>query len=566
VSVYIPVFVLGYISYNQYGVQLEKAAEAVLSNNLHNNVERLNVWFDEIERRSVDIYSSLALQQLLQATKDGTIAQSEFLYELAKIRQAFAGKYELNIFPADMVTYPSYSVLRNNLPKLKEGWYERALEANGRGFWLFEKTEEYGNRYADFYFIRPIRSLTPGFDNLGVMVIRVPDKTVKERMVANQEYTSFKLMIIDDQGRNVMEPDSRFSYSFFAGTVPPDNRFRLMEDRSGKAGYFTASIPIKVNGWRMAAIIPVSDVLGPIQRIQAYTWLALSISLAVITLLLAMITRSVTVPIKTLVRFMKKVQLGVLDRCRPHADRRDEIGQLVGGYNVMINGMSELLEATKQSEREKRNLELQMLMHQINPHFLYNTLDSIKWKANAAQAAEIADMATSLADLLRFSLNDGKEMTTLEREMEHVKSYVNIEHMRKGDFQVLYHIHPSILNVPFMKLIVQPIVENAIRHGIERQQAGAGKLLISVYRDGQDVVCRIEDNGPGCQSEEMDLLRRLVGSDGEEPIMKRGFGMTNVHRRLRIRFGPPYGLQIDSNRTDGLCVIIRHPYLHNSPM
>jgi two-component system sensor histidine kinase YesM len=565
ISVYIPVFLLGYLSYNRYGQQLEKAAAAFLSDNLQHNVQRVDEWFDEVERRSVDIYTSDQLQQLLLSTKNGMIQQAEFIYELSKIRHLFAGPYDLNIYPVDMDKYPNYSALKNNMPLTDGKWFDQALKSDGRGFWIYETSEEYGVNYADFYYIRAIRSITLGFENLGVMVIRVPSKYVQGRMVSNKQYASYKLTVIDDSGRNLLEPESPFGEAFFGKITMGGQRdqFQLITERN--VDYFADSLPLRYNGWRMAAIIPVTDVIGPIQSIQTYTWIVLSASLAVITLLLAFITRNVTVPIQSLVRYMKKVHQGVLERSLTYAGRRDEIGQLVGGYNSMIGGMQDLLETTRQSEQEKRKLELQMLLHQINPHFLYNTLDAIKWKAQTAQETGIAEMVTSLADLLRFSLNDGMEMTTLEREIEHVKSYVNIEWLRKGGFQVMYHIQPHILNAPYMKLIIQPIVENAIRHGLDGLPNGEGKLLISIYRDGQDIICKVEDNGPGCSQEELDRLNRMLSDGTLVPQNGHGLGMPNVFRRLRVSYGLPYGIHLENKITSGLAVTIRHPLLASSP-
>jgi sensor histidine kinase YesM len=566
ISVYVPVFILGLLSNSRYGHQLEKAAEAFLSDNLQTNARRIDEWFDDVERRSVDIYSAEALQRLLLGAKNGMPQEVDFLYELSKARYALAGPYELNIYPVDLDKYANFSSLIGSMPKLSGDWFEQALQSGGRGFWTYESVEVYGVRRNDYYFIRPIRSLNDQFQNLGVMVIRVPSSLVQNRMVTNERYSRYKLTIIDAVGNNMLQPDSPFNAAFFGDMKTTADDERLQSITSGDTSYYADSLPIRYNNWRLAAIIPESDVLGPIKSIKQYTWLALCASLAIITILLAILTRNVTVPLQTVVRYMRKVRQGVLERCLPYTQRRDEIGQLVGGYNAMIGGMLDLLEGTKQSEREKRKLELQMLMHQINPHFLFNTLDAIKWKAESAQQASIAEMATSLADLLRFSLNEGEEMTTLERELEHVKSYVNIELLRKGGFQIMYHIQPGILNAPFMKLILQPIVENAIRHGMDRLQGGEGKLLVSIYREERDIVSVVEDNGPGAPAAALEQLHRHLSEGTREGGTGRiGLGLRNVHRRLQVSFGESYGLRLENKSTSGLRVIIRHPLLDHTP-
>lgn len=557
VSVYIPVFLLGYLSYNRYGRQLEQATSAYLSDNLTYNAQKMHGLFDEVERRSVEVYSSEDVQELLLLSKADRLQESEFIYEVGRLRLSVPRPYELSIYPADPNRYPNYNVLGHNRPQSGSDWFERALASDGRGFWVFDTVVEFGTAYSDFYFVRPIRFLRPGFENLGVMVIRVPAQAVRDSLVMTDRYAGYSVTIADTAGRDLLQPGSPPDGVVLSQlpTAETAEAFRKLE-LAGKE-YYAETRPLRMNGWMLAATIPVADVQGPIRRVSMYTWLVLLASLAFITVLLAAITRNIALPIQIVVGYMKRVNTGLLERCGRFLTRRDEIGQLVSGYNSMIHGMEELLRATKQAEREKRRLELQMLMHQINPHFLYNTLDSIRWQAETAKERNIAEMVTSLANLLRFSLNEGEEMTTLEREIEHVKSYVSIESGRKGGFRVLYHIQPGIWNVPFMKLLLQPIVENAIRHGLRPAAGGEGKIMISVHREEGDLVCIVEDNGVGCAPDRLERLRRSL--DEADPQL--GLGLSNVHRRLQVGFGRSYGLQLEAKPASGLRVTLRHPLL-----
>lgn len=543
ISVYIPVVLLGIAAYNRFSDQIEKATLAFLSDNLENNALRLQELFAEVEQRSVEIYSSKTLQDLLKASNANELDEIEYIREVDKLRYELAGKYDLNIYPIARDQYQNYNSLRLNVPKMDTGWFERALQSNGRGFWMQETATDFGVLSYDFYFIRPIRTLTPGFENLGVMLLRVPSVQVQRELIRTEQYPNYKLTVIDGQGVNLLSDD----VLVFGSSTFSDTR---------ALGY---------NDWQVAATMPLSDVTGKVEQIRAFTLVALLASLAVITILLAIITNNIVHPIKNIVGYMRRAQQGLLDTYSKYAARKDEVGQLSRGYNAMIGGLREWMEATKSAEEEKRKLELQMLMHQINPHFLYNTLDAIKWKAESAQQSDIAGMVNSLANLLRFSLNDGEKMTTLERELEHVKSYVNIEMMRKGHFRVFYHVQPAIMNVPYMKLVLQPIVENAVRYAMARVPDGEGKIMITMYREGKDILCRVEDNGPGCEEE---LLRRL--NAGEAPVAASdaaavgsgsGLGLRNTNRRLQVSFGPAYGIHLENQASSGLRVTIRHPDL-----
>jgi two-component system sensor histidine kinase YesM len=210
-------------------------------------------------------------------------------------------------------------------------------------------------------------------------------------------------------------------------------------------------------------------------------------------------------------------------------------------------------------ESEKRQLELQTLIHQINPHFFYNTLDSIKWRAESVQQNKIAEMVTKLANLLRFSLNNGEEWTTVEREIEHARNYLDIEHLRSNrTFQVYVQVDPDILKMKVMKLMLQPLVENAVKHGVSQLSDGKGKIRLTAKRKDQDIMFIVEDNGLGIH-----LPLTLNSNDTTDNVSPRGIGLSNVHKRLQLHFGNDYGLEIDSTQTAGFRVVVRHPLSHH---
>ncbi|QNK57008.1 sensor histidine kinase [Paenibacillus sp. PAMC21692] len=574
VSVYIPLLLVGYMTYSKSSEQIEKMTSAFLSDNLGYNMSRIQDYLKEVESQSIDVYTSDKLQKLLEESNAGNIEEFEFINSLAILQHQLSDSYFLSVYPIDPGPYFNYNVLRANSPEKDIDWFEHALEQKGRGYWMNETGTDFDGVHSDFYYIRSIRSLrAPLFEDIGVMTIRVPGKQIREQLLLLDRYPNHRISIVDEQNRDLLFPRTTTSGTdTYAGLLEEDlllgqQEFRVMHGE--KEDYYAASMAIGSNGWKLVATIPTSDVKGPILQLRQFTWIVILISLSLIAILLAVITNSFTLPIKAVVSSMKKMNLGLLEYCTSYTRRKDEIGQLVSGYNVMIKGMHELLETTKSSEREKRKLELQMLMHQINPHLLYNTLDSIKWKAEVAGEASIARMSTLLADLLRFSLNNGEEMTTVEREIEHVKSYLMIELIRNNNgFQVMYNIHPTIWNMPYMKLTIQPIVENCVKHGMKKMAPGTGKVMIHMYPEGEDIVCAVEDNGPGCTDETFEALKQIQNDQlGARPT---GIGLFNVSQRLKANFGQTYGLSFGRSGSSGLRVTIRQPALqpedHNNPM
>lgn len=559
VSVYIPLLLVGYMTYSKSSEQIENMTAAFLSDNLAYNKSRIQEYIDEVEQQSVAVYASEKLQHLLSQSKIGNIADYEYLNQFSLLSYELSNSYYLSVYPETKDDFLNYNVLRANSPIRNSEWFQQALKLQGAGFWMNEINSDFSGIRSDFFYIRAIRSLNvPLFENVGVMTIRVPSKHLGERLLLLERYPNHQISILDDHNVNLLDPqinDDEHKEWVSSNLSLNETEFRVV--RGPEEEYYVASTGIG-SDWRLVATIPTSDVNGPILQLREFTWFILIISLSLIAVLLAFITNSFTVPIQIVVGHMKKLNLGILEYCSSFVNRRDEIGQLVTGYNRMIQGMHELLETTKTTEQEKRKLEIQMLMHQINPHFLYNTLDSIKWRAEVAGEKSIAEMSTLLANLLRFSLNDGEEMTTVEREIEHVKCYLTIEQLRSnGAFQVIYNVHPDVYNAPFMKLTIQPIVENSVRHGMKKLAPGVGKLFLSIYPDGDDIVCSVEDNGPGCTDELLEALNQLQFE--RQGSRASGIGLNNVSGRLKANFGSKYGLRFERSSSSGLWVTIRQP-------
>ncbi len=561
VSFYIPLLLVGYMTYYMSSKQIERVTSAFLSDNLSYNESRIQEVFNEIEQHSVQIYSSEKLQKLLLASKSGLMEDFEYISEIGPIIYELSrlNEYYVSVYPVDADRYRNFDLMRANSPVADNGWLEQAFEYEGAGYWLNETRTDFSTLRSDFFYIRPIRTLEVPFEVIGVMSIRVPSQQIAERILVLDRYSNHYVSIVDGQNRDLLKPKQMKEVSVdWTEDILSTGEKEFHVVTSDQEDYYAASIGIGNNEWKLAATIPFSDVKGPINQLRQSTWIIVLASLILIAILLVFIMNSFTVPIRTLVGHMKKLNLGILEYCQSFVTRKDEIGQLVTGYNGMIRGMQELLEQTRASEGVKRKLEIQMLMHQINPHLLYNTLDSIKWKAESAGERTIAEMSTLLANLLRFSLNDGDEMTTVEREIEHVKCYLNIELLRNNEgFQVMYNVQPSLWNLPYMKLSIQPIVENSVKHGMKKMPHGKGKMMISMYEDNGNIICCVEDNGPGCKDSDFEALKRL---NSDKPARKNsGIGLSNVNKRLKAHFGISYGLTFERNEGTGLRVIIHQP-------
>jgi two-component system sensor histidine kinase YesM len=282
-------------------------------------------------------------------------------------------------------------------------------------------------------------------------------------------------------------------------------------------------------------------------------WIVVACILLIV-LTFSYISSKISQPIKQLEKSMKKVQEGNF-YIYVDAEGEDEVVKLSQTFNLMLSKVRSLMDQILVEQEAKRKSELNVLQSQINPHFLYNTLDSIVWMAENGNSHEVITMVTSLARLFRISLSKGKNIISVEQEIEHARSYLTIQKIRfKNKFTYEIEMQPEVKNLKTIKLILQPLIENSIYHGIEyMQDEGHIKIKASMV-DGK-LLYEILDNGLGIEPEKLiHLLKYEIDTKGEA-----GIGVKNVQKRIQLTYGKDYGLQIESELEEGTSVKIWLP-------
>ena len=230
-----------------------------------------------------------------------------------------------------------------------------------------------------------------------------------------------------------------------------------------------------------------------------------------------------------------------------------EVRELSQSFGHMVLRIQQLMSTVRQEEINLRKTELKALQAQINPHFLYNTLDSIAWMCERGRNADAVNMVHALARLFRISISRGHELIPIAKEIEHAESYLQIQKYRyKNQFTYEFDVDPECLDYYCNKITLQPIIENSINHGLDLL-VEEGRIQVEVLQDGDDILFRVRDNGVGMSQEQVDAILE------QDPEDRTGIGIRNVNDRLRIYFGAPYGLNITSELDVGTCVEIRMP-------
>ena len=270
--------------------------------------------------------------------------------------------------------------------------------------------------------------------------------------------------------------------------------------------------------------------------------LVLILSIIFIYVISKRLSRRITEPITELCDMTEKFAGGDFS-VSYHTNSNDEMETLAESFNSMVKEIETLIEDIHKEQENAKDAELRLLQEQINPHFLYNTLDAIIWMTESGENQKAIQVIQELSSFFRISLSKGQSEITIRNEREHVKSYLEIQHYRYQDIMD-YEIdfEEEILDYHIQKLTLQPIVENALYHGIKNKR-GQGLIKVCGRLDGKDIVFNVEDNGIGMNEEELEKLRSMIAGYLIQDYQS-GFGMANVEKRLQMLYGTSYGMTV----------------------
>lgn len=316
--------------------------------------------------------------------------------------------------------------------------------------------------------------------------------------------------------------------------------------------------PLHLSGWTMVNETPLSVILKDIKDIQIVFRIAV-IAVAALSIFFTVFwVRYITRPLSDTVEAMKCMENGMLGITLVQKTKgRDEIGLLVSQFNQMSQKIRQLVEENTRMEENKREMEIKMLKSQMNPHFLYNTLNTIKWMAIMKGEDSIVDCTSALGDLLQPLYRDNRTFWSLENEKNYIISFGKIMNYRYGEKVALQiDINEELYGAEIPKFVLQPIAENAFLYGVSEKEE-ITVITISGWREEGDLLLRISDNGEGLEETKLVQLRESLHESLNESRETNHIGISNVHQRIQLLYGPGYGLEIDSIKERGFCVTMR---------
>ena len=375
-----------------------------------------------------------------------------------------------------------------------------------------------------------------------------------EKMAKNINFGSDGSVVIFDENLNKISGIAHDSaLSKLLKEKPSIGNFSYSE---GKNEYTAVHIHSDSTGWTTVGVIPLRYINKDLAGIQYLTVIIIVLTIIIGVTVSVIIAQSLILPLENTVNALEKFSRGDF-AVRLKENRCDEIGKLNRIFNKAIKEINELMQKVTQSEILNKEMEFKTLQSQMNPHFLYNTLDTINWLAFKEKQTEICNLVAAISSLIRASISNKKSIITIEQELDYVKNYIYIQHIRYKDrFDIIYDIDESLLKQAVPKLIIQPIVENAIIHGIENSK-NKNLLYISVKRENECIIIIVKDTGIGMTDEKVsELLKEPLNAERDEQKAHTNLGLYAVHKRIQLMYGDLYGLTVQSQAGEGTTVTL----------
>ncbi|MEK4329017.1 sensor histidine kinase [Paenibacillus sp. FSL R7-0312] len=561
--VFIPVIVMGIVTYVNFSNAMEKKSSNFYWISLQETDRKLKFALSEISSTTNSAITQPPIQQALkQQNFVLTYDNKQLINNLLLIHPMITS---FSLYGKDRLIY-QYNAPMSFAEMQNQVWFGAMNSAEGRPVW--SGPGENGSASAGKPVLVQARVIKDFYslEDIGYLVVYVKPDLLDQIFWEAATLKKGDILLVNKQGNIVFNKSGehigeRTDFPFLQEDYTQEQDYYIdnyQEERS-----LITFLPSHNSDWYLAAITPMNLISSESVSIRN-----IAVILGIVSLLSAFLfdhyfIRRLVRSINSAVNGMKRVKQGIFIPIPVPLRANDESDSLIDGFNRMSTQINELIEQVQTEQARKKEAEMKALMAQINPHFIYNSLESINSMAVLAGNRDISKMVISLGRLLRISISQNQELIPLQMEFEHVRHYLDIQKFRFGEkFSYELELPEPLRYVMTQKLIVQPIVENALYHAVEQMEEH-GTITVKAQENGNDVIIIVKDNGPG-----FDLEVLMSQWNKERANAKKysdsGVGLKNVHERLNIRFGNPYGILVCSSPGFGSTICIRIPKIQPS--
>ena len=551
---------LGVTLYDMFAAQSAQSKEESTEQLLSQTSINVENYLRSMRLISDSMYYSVIKESDL--SKDTLDTEMNLLYEANK-----DNLISISCYTKDGTRVASVPFVSGKDPEViaSQDWFQEALEEpENFHFSTPHVQNQFDNSTYRYYWVvslsRAVELTMNGRTTQGVLVIDMNYSSIEHLFEKlNKEMKSEYVYLCNSNGEIIYHPKQNLLYAGLAE-----------ENNTDAAGYTDGTISenfrgenrnvnvktVGYTGWKIVAVRPESEIGVGFSETKYFVIIIVCIVVLAMIVVNMLISKNVTRPLERLTESVKVRDNGLLDE-NIYVGGSTEVEYLGKTLRSAADKMRALLDDFMAEEKAKRRTELDALQSQINPHFLYNTLDSIVWMIEADNNKDAVFMIKELASLFRISLSRGKTIIRVEDEFKHAQNYMNIQKVRyKNRFEVTFDMAEEIKNASIVKLVIQPILENAIEYGVSSMD-GEGEILVKGYRKEDEIFIEVKDNGIGMPEE---VCNRLLTEENRVQTRGSGVGLINVHKRLQLRFGEEYGLEIMSEPDQGTTVVIHLPY------
>ncbi|KAI7254448.1 hypothetical protein KC345_g11264 [Hortaea werneckii] len=559
---------------NSYG---NYKAEEILKRHVTNAYVELNKQNFAIINRDIDTVNKITttviqnpiLQQLNMSGDDPVLERVERYETIEKLLGSYSQGaergdgiyYSLYVYDPD-----NYYFFAPNFPQVKKAgvyffskgempyWFEQVVQQKGHGYLMFtEKLSPQAENLKTLTYVRAVNNIYRGAGTIGVLVVTKMESKIGE---------SLKSISLPDGEIYLTDMNNRVlaSTTNSTGDVITLPEGSEAGDPEGTEDIITDDFIYVVNNnhafeQKLVYKVPVKALLqqqNEMKRVIQYITVAYALfGLIIITYF----WRSLMTPLQKLAFFVRKYEPGNRVPETPRRGSNDEVSVLIASTYDMARRLNSLIMYKYQMEIKQKESQLQLLYQQINPHLLYNTLESIYWKSSLEGNLESAEMIKELSKLMKISLSRGRELITLEEELEHASAYIKLQqHRYDYVFAVIWNIAPETKSNLIPKITLQPLIENAIIHGVKNMDEDGEIIITSVLKDDR-ILITIEDNG----YKQVDYTAIDLVLNDESPNPVSGYGIRNINQRVHLHFGPDYGISYGPRAAGGTVVTVTLP-------
>ncbi|MDQ0919878.1 sensor histidine kinase [Paenibacillus sp. V4I5] len=554
----IPLAVIGTLTYQKSRSLIQEKTNAYTTDLLTEVSKNIEFKMKEVKRVYYSLFTNKEIRDALKKANLGFQSQLEYLDEINKIKLLLDGAIidsediqDISLYALNKDVFPSGNVLKSNDLDIHD--WDVLKENEGNLVWMNTNPKQL-----------TITARSSMFDvgnlkKIGYFELHLKEDALYSVFAQTKLNNEGEMYIINQNGRIISHSNKSLinttpDYPYINRVLHGPEQDHTSEMMDG-INYIITYHAIGNTDWKIVSVIPDAKYSQTSIELKNWMFVIFIICIVVALLIAYFVSNSISKPIRQLSAMMKDVEKDRFD-IQFNYNSRNEIGVMSRNFNRMIDRIHHLINTVYQEELLKQQSQLKYLMFQINPHFLFNTLETINWLARMNNVPEVGKLSKALGDLMREGIK-GKEYIPLDKELDNVNKYVYIQHYRYGD-KITISIDIDAMALPLLvpRFILQPLVENAIIHGME-MKIDQGLIDIRGFFEDDLFIITISDNGNGIEAERLAQIRENLQVTVDDSGM--GIGLINVHQRVQLHYGKRFGLQIDSFIGQGTVITLTLP-------